>query len=288
MKKRSVAERALVERMKELDCLYGISRLFSHRSLGLEKLLREIVGVIPRAWQYPARTCARILYDGREYRSRNYSPRGIPLAETIERKHRSCGSVEVFFLGDGAAGPRVIFLEDEKKLLKAIAELLGNIVEKKQAEMSLRQTTRELRRQKGALQNKNIALREIISQVELEKKALQDRLRMDIELAVFPLLDRMMGSDLPPDGWKNCLSVVRQNLEGVTSAAGRKSIEDRAGLSPRELEICNLIGAGQSNKLIAELLRISPLTVERHRHNIRRKLHIDNERINLATFLRCR
>jgi hypothetical protein len=215
--------------MKELDCLYGISSLFSHRSLGLEKLLREIVVMIPRAWQYPARTCARILYDGREYRSRNYSPRGIPLAATIERKHRPCGSVEVVFLRDGAAGPRVVFLEDEKKLLKAIAELLGNIIEKKQVQMSLRQTTRELRRQGSALQNKNIALREIISQVELEKKALRDRLRMDIQLTVFPLIDRMMGSDLPPDGWKNCLSVV-------------------------------------------------------HRH----KLHIDNERINLATYLRCR
>ena len=53
MKKAPAGKRALIERMKELDCLYAISSLFSHRSLSLGSLLREIARVIPRAWQYP-------------------------------------------------------------------------------------------------------------------------------------------------------------------------------------------------------------------------------------------
>ncbi len=109
--------------------------------------------------------------------------------------------MEVTCLADSAV-PRSVFLEDEKKLLKTITGLLGSIIEKKEAEMSLKQKTEELREQ-----------------------------------AV-------------------------------------------------ELEICNLIKNGLPNKEIAVLLQISLLTVERHRHNIRKKLHIDNEKINLATFLR--
>jgi len=288
MKKAPAGKRALIERMKELDCLYAISSLFSHRSLSLESLLREIATVIPRAWQYPERTCVRISHGGHEYRSKNYSSRSTSLTETIVQKNRPCGFVEVACLEEGPGSSKTVLLEDEKRLLKAIAELLGSIFEKKEAEMSLKKTTCELRRQTGELANKNIALREIISQIELEKKALQDRLRTDIELAVFPLLGRMLSSDLPPEAWKSCLSAVRQNLEEVISSVGRNAVDNRARLSPREFEICTLVRNGQPNKRIAELMQISPLTVERHRHNIRKKLQIDNEKINLATFLRSR
>jgi len=287
MKKVPDEKRALIERMKELNCLYDISRLFSQRSLSLDRLLREIVRVIPKAWQYPERACVRISHGGREYRSNNYSSKSISLTDTIELKKRPCGFVEVAYLQKGSDPSSPIFLEDEKKLLKAIAELLRNIVEKKEAELSLKQTTYELRRQKVELENKNIALKEIISQVELERRALQDQLRMNIELTVFPLLSKLQNSDLPAEAWKIYLNIVRQNLEDITSSFSRKAIEDRVRLSPREFEICNLIKNGLANKKIAELAQISLLTVERHRHNIRKKLHIDNQRVNLATFLRC-
>jgi DNA-binding CsgD family transcriptional regulator len=279
MKKVLGDKRALAERMKELNCLYEISRLFSHRSYDLARLLREVMRVIPGAWQYPDRTCVRICHAGREYRSKNYSPNSACLTEAIEPKKHPGGFVEVGYLREGPGASRPSFLEDEKRLLKAIAELLGNILEKKQAEIALRQTTFELK-------NKNIALKEIISQIELERKALQDQLRMNIELTVLPLLSKLQNQEIPQDAWDVYLKIIRQNLEDVTSSLTRKVIEDRLSLSPREFELCNLIKNGLPNKKIAELMRISLLTVERHRHNIRKKLHIDNEKVNLSTFLR--
>jgi DNA-binding NarL/FixJ family response regulator len=272
--------------MKELRCLYDISKLFSHRSLSLERLLREIIRVIPKAWQYPERTNVRLSYGGREYRSKNYSPKSKRISETIEVRKRPHGFVEVSYLPASSGPPRVEFLEEEKSLLKAIAELLGNIIEKKEAEISLRQTTHELRAQTTELQNKNIALKEIISQVELDRKALQDQMRMNIELTVLPLLSKLESPDTPPEAWKTYLHVVRQNLEDVTSSFSSKVSDERVRLSPREVEICNMIRNGLTNKEIAELMNISLLTVERHRHNIRKKLRIDNEKVNLASFLR--
>jgi len=58
------------------------------------------------------------------------------------------------------------------------------------------------------------------------------------------------------------------------------------GLSPREQEVLALVAQGLSNKQIAELMHISLLTVERHRHNVRKKLGIGNEKVNLVSFLR--
>jgi DNA-binding CsgD family transcriptional regulator len=278
--------RALSERIKELHCLYDISRLFSRRSLRIEGLLKEIVKIIPNAWQFPEKTCAKISYGGREYRSANYSPSSNSLTETIELKKRNCALVEVAYFGGGSHDSRTVFLEDEKKLLKAVAGLLGSIIEKKEAEMVLKRTADELRKQTVELDNKNIALREIVSQIGLEKKALQDQMRLNIELTVLPLLNKMQNPNVPPESWQSYLRVVQQNLEDITSSFTRKVIEDRVRLSPRELEICNLIKNGLSNKEIAALLQISLLTVERHRHNVRKKLCIDNKKINLATFLR--
>jgi hypothetical protein len=118
---------ALVERIKELNCLYGISRLFGQRTLSLESMLKEIVKIIQNAWQFPENTCVRISHRGREYRSKNYSPENKSLIEKIEPRKQDSGFVEVGYLGDSDVSSTP-FLEDEKKLLKAIAELLGSII----------------------------------------------------------------------------------------------------------------------------------------------------------------
>ncbi len=285
MKRDTNDKRAIVERLKELNCLYDISKLFSQRSLSLERLLKEVVKIIPTAFQFPERTWARISHGGQEYRSELCTPGGSSLKVAIELKNRKCGSIEVAYR-DGSHGSKTEFLEDERKLLKAIAGLLVSIIEKKEAEISLKKTTEDLRKQTLALANKNIALKEIVSQIELEKKAIQDQMRLNIELAVQPLLNKMQRPDIPPEARSRFLTVVQQNLLDITSSFTRKVTEDRVRLSPRELEICNLIKNGLPNKEIAELLRISVLTVERHRHNVRKKLNIANEKVNLATFLR--
>ena len=278
-------EKDLAERIKELNCLYNISRLFSQRSLSLETLLDEVIDIILPAWQYPERTCGRISLYNREVRSKNYRASNCIITETINTEDSRIGFVEVGYLGSDHRDPDVAFLDDEKRLLKAIAELLGNIVEKKEAELSLKQTTLELHKQKAELENKNIALREIISQIEIEKKALQDQLRLNIELTVLPLIKKLQNLKLSRDAWLNYLKILQQNLEDIHSTFAKKVTSDRVKLSPREMEICNLIKNGLANKEISELLQISILTVERHRHNIRKKFRIANEKINLATFL---
>lgn len=52
-------------------------------------------------------------------------------------------------------------------------------------------------------------------------------------------------------------------------------------LTPRELEVLALIGQGKSAKEIAEVLKCSPRTVERHRDSMGKKLH-KRDRVNLA------
>jgi DNA-binding NarL/FixJ family response regulator len=61
--------------------------------------------------------------------------------------------------------------------------------------------------------------------------------------------------------------------------------DDQGGevLTPRELEIVKLIAEANSTKEIAELLVISPKTVERHRSNILEKLGM-RDRVELTRY----
>lgn len=62
----------------------------------------------------------------------------------------------------------------------------------------------------------------------------------------------------------------------VRHLAGKGRVDRYDGLSEREREIFQLIAEGHSNKEIAEVLHISPATVETHRAHIFQKLDLHN------------
>jgi hypothetical protein len=57
----------LDERVKELNCLYGISNLVDKPDISLEEILQGAVDLIPPSWQYPAITCSRIILESKEF-----------------------------------------------------------------------------------------------------------------------------------------------------------------------------------------------------------------------------
>ena len=54
----------LSERTKEMNCLYAISRLRDEPGISADKILQEIVRLIPPAWQFPEITRARLALQG--------------------------------------------------------------------------------------------------------------------------------------------------------------------------------------------------------------------------------
>jgi PAS domain S-box-containing protein len=129
----------LDERVKELNCLYGISQLVEKPDASLEEILQGTAHLIPPAWQYPEITVARITLDGQEFKTDNFQETTWLQSRDIKVCGEPAGTVEVYYLEERPEIDEGPFLREERKLLNAIAERLGRITERVRAEEALRE-----------------------------------------------------------------------------------------------------------------------------------------------------
>jgi PAS domain S-box-containing protein len=141
----------LRERVKELNCLYGISKLAGRSGYSLEEILQGTVELIPPAWRYPEITCARILLDGQEYGTENFRDTAWKQTSTIFVQGKPAGRVEICYLEERPRRDEGSFLLEERTLLNAIAERLGRITERKHVEEALRSSQQFLQSALDAL-----------------------------------------------------------------------------------------------------------------------------------------
>ena len=66
----------------------------------------------------------------------------------------------------------------------------------------------------------------------------------------------------------------------------RNLSDGHIGLTPTEIDVANLIRHGKTTKQIVALLNLSSRTIETHRKNIRKKLGLDNKKVNLSSYLK--
>jgi signal transduction histidine kinase/sensor domain CHASE-containing protein/ActR/RegA family two-component response regulator len=141
----------LNERIKELNCLHGISRLIEKPGILFEDLLQDIVDLIPAAWQYPKITCARITLRGRQYKTQYFQETDKKQTGNIVVNDKSIGMLEVFSLEENPERAEEIFIEQEKQLIHEICDRLGKIAEAKLIEENLRISEERNRAILGAL-----------------------------------------------------------------------------------------------------------------------------------------
>ncbi len=125
---------ALRERVKELSCLYRISRVFA-RSVGShDEVFQHIVELIPPAWQYPEIASARIVLDGKRYETPGFEEGCHKQTSEVIVDAKCRGAVDVIYREARPALDEGPFLRDERDLLDAIARQIAVIVEHHEAE----------------------------------------------------------------------------------------------------------------------------------------------------------
>jgi DNA-binding CsgD family transcriptional regulator len=276
-------EFALRERIKELNCLYGISQLAERYLYSLDDLLQELVNFLPHSWQYPDITCARILFKGKTYTSDRFEVTEWRQSSRIYMYHEVMGECGIFYLEECPPADEGPFLKEERALLDAVAEQIGTIATRISADLELQETNRQLSLERKALQESNTALRIVLARIEQEKQEIRGDIKMNVDKILIPIL-RALAAQLPPAQAKY-VEMLRTNLEEITSPFISQLSGSYHSMTPTEISICNMVRNGMRTKEIAEMRGVSEATINRHREKIRRKLNITNEDVNLATFL---
>jgi PAS domain S-box-containing protein len=152
-----------------------------------------------------------------------------------------------------------------------------DITEQHEADDALKKANR-------SLEAKNIALQEVLANIDAQQKKIGRQVAKNIQRMIVPLVHSLRpGLDRRQ---RHRLEQIERALEEIASPfidVVSKAVES---LSPRELRISSFVSRGLTVKEIAEMEHLSPQTIAAHRRNIRRKLGIANRKINLTTHLR--
>ncbi|MFW6147209.1 MAG: response regulator transcription factor [Thermodesulfobacteriota bacterium] len=274
----------LEERLKELDCLYSISQLTEEHGISLSELLHATTHIVARAWQYPDITNARISLEGEVFCTQDYKETPWKQATTIKVNHRNIGTLEVSYSERRPERDEGPFLKEERKLLNAIAERLGHIIEHKWAEQELERRDKELEDKNKSLEELNIALKVLLGQREEDKVILEQRILLNMQELILPYLKKLKDSGLD-EKQKIFADILEARINDIISPFLHSLTVVYKNLSPKEIQVADLVKQGKTTKEIAELLNASPRAVEFHRHNLRKKLGLRNEKANLRSHL---
>ncbi len=140
---RKKAEKDLLERIKELNCLYSIADLIEN-SNSLQDLFQDVVNQLPSGFLYPESACARIIFKDQVFKTDNYRETEWKISSKLMVHEKPIGAVDVCYPDIMADREEGFFPEEERALTKTVAERLGRVIERKQFEEEREKLIKEL------------------------------------------------------------------------------------------------------------------------------------------------
>ncbi len=127
----------LQERAKELNCLYRVDELLGRKDADLDDTLAELGRALPAGWQFSNVCVARIVVGSRVIEPPGFEPSPQRLAAPIVAQGETAGTIEVYYTEPMPRADEGPFLAEERKLLDAIAERVGQFLSRRRLQRVL-------------------------------------------------------------------------------------------------------------------------------------------------------
>lgn len=173
------------------------------------------------------------------------------------------------------------------RLGPAVSRAFQEVRERKErrvAEEELKKREKALELKSQSLEDANTALKVLLQHRDEDKAALEEQVLTNVRKLVLPYLENLKHLNLNENQAAQ-LNMAKENLKKIVSPFLRNLGSSYLGLTPREIQVANLVKEGKTTKEMTEILNISATAVDFHRKNLRSKFGIKNKKTNLMAFL---
>jgi PAS domain S-box-containing protein len=190
---------------------------------------------------------------------------------------------------DAAGSKRWIFtikvpMKDGEGHVEQLIVVSTDITERKYAEDALKKREMELEIKSRNLEEVNTTLKVLLKKREEDRKEIEEMFLSNIKDLVVPYVEKLKNSALQVEQ-RACIETLEAHLNDIISPFLTRITSKFINLTPKEIQVASLIKDGKTTKEIAVLLNISPGSVDLHRNHIRSKLGINNQNVNLRSYL---
>ena len=171
-----------------------------------------------------------------------------------------------------------------EQIQKQVNELKKLLWEKKQTTKALKKREKDLELNTLKLEEVNTALKVLLKQRDQDKTELEEKVIFNMMELVLPYLEKLKRGKLSTLQ-KSYISVLESNLKEIVSPFIHRLSSNYYNLTPKEIQVADLIKKGKTTKEIADLLNSSTRVIDFHRNNLRKKFDLINTKINLRSHL---
>ncbi len=173
------------------------------------------------------------------------------------------------------------------RLAPAVHRALQEVQERRErqrAEEALKKREKALELKSQSLEEANTALKVLLQRRDEDRAALEEQVLTNVRQLVLPCVENLKHLNLN-DRQMALVRSIEDNLRKIVSPFLRNLTSNYLDLTPREIQVANLIKEGKTTKEITDILHISATAVDFHRKNLRSKFGIKNKKTNLMAFL---
>ena len=165
----------------------------------------------------------------------------------------------------------------------SVASLL-DVTERKQTEEEVKKRGREVQIKSRNFEEVNTALKVLLKRREEDKNELEEKVFLNVRELAMPYIEKLKISKLD-NKQITYVSILEKSLSDIISPFLHNMTLKYSKLTPKEIQVANLVKEGKKSKDIAEFMNLSLRAVDFHRGNIRNKLGMKNKKANLQSFL---